>query len=269
MGADNLPRLASSFSFFALLSMAPLLVLAVTIGSYFVGKEQVSTEIQRQAKAFGGLQMAEFIRTLIVSSQQRTTGLVAGMVSLGVTFFSASSLFLQINAAIEVIWKIKVDGPFIRNFIVSRLLAFISVVFFGAGLVGWIVLDSVVSLFAWQAISFVVSVLFLTVAFAINFRVLPKTNVCWGDVWVGGFVTGLGFSISKLLFATYVGKASSVYSAAGGVIVLLLWLYYSSMIYFFGIELTYMYAHRFGSLKGKKEPVLPIGENQIPKEQLS
>jgi membrane protein len=99
-----------------------------------------------------------------------------------------------------------------------------------------------------------------TVLFALIFKFLPDAKIAWSDVWVGAFLTAVLFSIGKVLIGLYLGKASigSAYGAAGSLVVLLVWIYYSSLILFFGAELTQVYAKRFGSQIVPKEGAEPV-----------
>ena len=262
VGQDNIPRLASSFSFFALLSMAPFLVLSVTLAAFIFGKSHAADNLLHQAAAVGGSQVRDYVNTVIQSSKQKNASAIASVLSLGVTFFSASNLFLQLDLAVSSIWGITSQGTFVKNFIVTRIVAFLSVILFGGILLGWLVLDAVMGWLAHQsdqrssfiAVSFLLSVIFLTVGFSITIRALPRGKLKWRDCFLGGFVAGFGIACSKYLLTIYFTRVSGVYGAAGGVVILLLWMYYTSIIYFFGIEVTYAYAHRYGSLKNKHEP---------------
>jgi membrane protein len=259
---DNLPRLASSFSFFSLLSIAPFLVLAVTVGALILGKEQTAAHLLNQASNIGGPQVREYLNSIIVSSQHRTNVVIATILSLVVTFFGASNLFLNLDDAINWIWRKKqLSSSFVKNYILTRIVAFFSVLIFGGILLGWLVLDTVIGILthenrafpAWDAVSFLLAAMFFSFSFSITLHALPRNQVTWRDGVPGGLVTGIGFAASKFLLTLYFQRTSGVYTAAGGIVVLLLWMYYSSIIYFIGVEMTYVYSHRFGSLRGTKD----------------
>jgi membrane protein len=253
-GEDNLPRLASSFSFFALLSFAPFLVFAVTIAAFFLGRQEVSTHVLDQAKEVGGPQVRDYLQAIIESSRKPTSSLIATALSLVVTFFSASNLFLQLDDAVNWIWRNKSPHSYVKNLIVTRIVAFFSVLLFGALLLGWLVLDTALGLLrTLQWVSFLATIVFFTFGFSLTFMALPRKQLHWRDTFPGAFVTALGFAISKFLLAYYFDRLSGVYTAAGGVVVLLLWMYYSSMIYFVGVEVTYVYCHLYGSRRAIAE----------------
>jgi membrane protein len=262
IGQDNLPRLASSFSFFAILSIAPFLVLAVTIASFIFGQSHAADDLLRQAAAVGGPQVRDYVHSVIDSSQRRDASAIASILSLAVTFWSASNLFLQLVDSVNSIWGIKAVGHFVKNIIASRIVAFLSVLLFGGLLLAWLILDAVMGWLGHHAgihtgftlISLLVSVIFLSLGFSITIPALPRGMLKWKDAHLGGLVAGSGVAISKYLLTIYFARVSGVYGAAGGVVILLLWIYYTSIIYFIGIEVTYVYAHRYGSLKSAHEP---------------
>jgi membrane protein len=99
-----------------------------------------------------------------------------------------------------------------------------------------------------QLVHFVVSLGVISFLFAAIFKFLPDARVAWRDVAIGALMTAILFNVGKYFIGLYIGQSSaaSVYGAAGSVVTLLLWVYYSGLIFFFGAELTQVYASRFG-----------------------
>jgi len=261
-GEDNVPRLAAAFSFYAVLSLAPVLVLAVTIASNVLRDQTVQERMITQIQQFAGSkEVGDLIKELIQKTQKPGTGTVATIISFLVTFFSASNLFLQLQDTVNTVWGIKATGSAIRNIVVTRLLAFVAVAVFGALMIAWLALDSWLSWLTrhtpgfngWPLVSLIASALFFTGALAVAYHGSPKGRVAWRDVWPGAAIAAAGIALSKLIFSAYFAYAnvSAAYGAAGSLVVLLLWIYYTSQIFFFGLEVTYTYAKEFGSLKGR------------------
>ena len=129
----------------------------------------------------------------------------------------------------------------------------------GSVLLGWLILDFVLGYAAthsygfrgWEWVNDISSALFFSLGFTFCLRSLPRDRLTWKDAFPGGCFTGIGFAVSKFLLGFYFARVSGVYNAAGGVVILLLWMYYSSMIYFLGVEVTYIYSHKYGSLKAE------------------
>jgi membrane protein len=256
---DRVPRVAAAFSFYAALSMAPLLLLAVVVAGMIFGEGMAREELLDQARQAVGPQGQEFVAELLDNARRPGASVIATLVSLAVTFFSASNLFIALQESMDAIWNIERKRSMFQSLIFSRLTAFLSVLLFAALVIAWLALDAWLS---WlerntpgfqggQLASLAVSILFLTGVFSLTFRQLPANRMTWRDVWPGACVTAVGITLSKFLLALYFSFAnvSAAYGSAGALVVILLWLYYTSQIFFFGVELTYTYSHEFGSLR--------------------
>jgi membrane protein len=260
---DNVPRLAAAFSFYAVLSLAPLLVLAVVIASAVLGEGGARESVLSQAQGLLGKEGRSLVEGFLESSSGKGTGIIATISSLVVTFFSASNLFLQLMDAVNAMWGIKQTGPMFKNLILSRIGAFLAVLVFGAIVLGWVALDSwlhwierhTTGFTGWPVVSAVVSVLFLTGVFAVSFKKLPAGHLAWHDVWLPAFITAVLVAIAKAVLGFYFARAGGAGApgVAGALVVVLLWIYYTSQIFFFGFELTYTYAHNYGSRQEKNE----------------
>lgn len=263
----NVPRLAAAFSFFAVLSLAPTLVFIIAVAGAYFGQGATLENIVAQAQGSLGKEGADLVRQLASQSRDGNASTLATVLSLIITFFGASNLFVQLNEAVNHIWGIKLSGHFIKTLFTQRIAAFLSVLLFGGVLVSWLVFDSYLQKMATitdayaqlPIVSFIGSVLFLTVAFGVTYKVLPRRMLAWSDVWLGAFIAALGAAISKYLLALYFGLAgfSQIYGGAGALVVILLWINYSTQIYFFGTEIVYAYTHLYGSRKPKPPVTAP------------
>ncbi len=265
----SVPRLAAAFSFYAILSVAPLLVLAVVFAGNFLGGEaSAREELMKQAQGAVGKPGADLLNTLIENTAKPATSWIATLLSLGVTFFSASNLFLQLTETINSMWGLKAEGSFIRSFLLARIFAFLAVLIFGVIVLGWLTIDSWLGWIerhtsgftGWQLVSFAVSFIFLTLVFGASYKVFPKGRVQWSDVWIGATVASLGIGFAKLLLSLYFSRmdVAAAYGPAGALVLILLWIYYTSQIYFFGAEIVFTYTHSYGSrahLEDKKDLV--------------
>jgi membrane protein len=266
--ADSASRLAAALSFYTVLSLAPILVLAVMAASLFLPHAQ--NEIVSQVSHFFGEQSAKLIAQIVTQSRQESAGPIATALSVVVTFFSASNIFLQIDDAMNVIWGLTHKGSFLQTLIVTRLVAFLGVVLFGIVSISWLVLQVWIRWLSVHAagyqmypvLSFLMTLVILILGFAMFFKAMPKNQLQWGDVWLASIVSALGFSFGQELLSMYFAFASvsAAYGAAGTIVVVLLWTYYMSQIYLFGAELAYVYAHRFGSLRSEPEANPVVGK---------
>jgi membrane protein len=101
----------------------------------------------------------------------------------------------------------------------------------------------------WHVFDFLFSLFFIAGLLAMIFKLLPDAKVPWSDVWVGGLLTSVLFTIGKFLIGFYIGKSitMSAYGAAGSVVIILAWIYYSAQLLYFGAEFTYVYSNQCGS----------------------
>lgn len=270
---DNAPRLAASFSFYAMLALSPMLVVAVAIASRFLGTSQAGLHIVHVAESYLGKGGSAFLEQLVQSASKPTTSIVASLISIGLAIFGASNLFQQLSDSVNYMWGAKPSQGGIKNFLLSKVTAIVMMIVFSALFVAWLGVDSWIGYMerqtpgfqGWSIISLFASTLFLTLVFAASFRAMPQGMVAWGDVWYGAIAAAIGFALAKFLLGLYFAYSgvAAAYGSAGALVIVLLWIYYSAQIYFFGLELVYTYAHLHGSQseRQKGRPPIPIPTN--------
>jgi len=217
---------------------------------------------------------AEYVRGLLDTSWEPSTGLIATLVGLGVLIVGATGAFAQLQEALNIIWEAPPrKGKGVWAILRQRLLSFSLVLTIGFLLMVSLVvsagLSAVGEYVAWAdspwfpvlnlmnlALSFGVT----TLLFAAIYKILPDVKVRWKHVWLGAAAASLLFSIGRFLLGLYLGRSSfgSVYGAAGSFVVILFWIYYSVQILFFGAEFTQVTARRDGSM-----PKRDLGENKL------
>ena len=266
---DYAPSMGAAISYYTVFSIAPLLIIVIAVAGFVWGREAVQGEIVGQLTGLIGKEGATGIQALIESANQPTQGVVATVISTLVLIVGATTVFAELQSALDRIWQVpqvpKASG--IWATLRTRLLS----LGFILGL-GFLMLVSLVSsagiaalggwakglLPGWAALLYVInlvfSVGFTTVLFAMIFKLMPQAQVSWRDVWVGAGVTAVLFEIGKTLISLYIGKSSvtSSFAAAGSLVVLLIWVYYSAQIYLLGAEFTWGYAKSHGSRVGNK-----------------
>lgn len=262
---DRASRLAASFAFYAVLSLAPLLVFAVAIAGSVMSNLEVKTRVLREARVNLGPQTATFLDGLITNTTAPKANYIAGAVSLAFVLFGASNLFVQLEDTVNVIWKMKAPKNAIKGFIVSRAVSVLMVVLFSIAIFAWVALDSWLGWIVrhagihhgWRIGSMVFSFFFMLAVCAVTFKALPRRMVSWGDVWPGSAVTALGFVLTKFILSLYFTYSGlfAVYGSAGALVVLLMWIYYMMQIFLFGLEMTCVYAHTYGSQVGREVTV--------------
>ena len=215
-----------------------------------------------------GKNEASALEAMIVSASNVGSG-ITGMAFGVVTFLLlVTGAIVELQDDLNIIWKAKLPESYgVLSFLRTRLLSLGFVLGIGFLLLVSLVIDAgltavgsyleaefsgatVILLILNSLVSFAIAVLL----FAMIFKLLPAVRITWHDVWAGSLVTGLLFTIGKLLIGYYLGKSNvaSSYGAAASIITILLWIYYSSLILLFGAEFTKAYAESRGSRKNKR-----------------
>lgn len=253
--ADDAMSLAGALAFYTALSLAPLLVILLTITS-FLGPSTQESMVQ-QIHAAVGPQAAEGIDIIIENSKDKASlGTIAGLISFVVLLFSATGVFAQLQYSLNRIWDVQAKpSEGVWAWLRKRLLSFGMVLAVGFLLMVSLVLSTILGALSpsegpvWQLVSLGVSAAVFWILFASMYKYLPDVHIQWRDVLLGSFITTVMFMVGKYLITLYLSysSAGSSYGAAGSFLVLLLWVYYSALILFMGAELTQALAHLRGS----------------------
>jgi membrane protein len=260
---DNCLRLGAALAYYTIFSIAPLLVIVIAIAALAFGRQAAEGEIIQQVESVLGAPGAETLRGMIERASRPSAGILAAAGGLATMVIGASSVFAQLQSALNEIWNVPPRPR--RGVLVmlkERLTSFSIILVIGFLLLVSLVLSAAVSalhayvggLFpgaalALELLNFAVSFGVVTLLFAMIFKILPDADIRWGDVWIGAAFTAFLFAVGKLAIGLYLGNTSagSVYGAASSLVIILLWVYYSSQLLFFGAEFTQVYARRYRS----------------------
>ncbi len=260
---DNVPRLGASLAYYTLFALAPILIVAISIGGLAFGPEAVRGEIVGQIQGLIGREGAEAVQSMLEGASRPGSSIAATVVGIITFFLGATGAFLELQTALNSIWHVepKSDGSFWRELVMQRVISFGLVVAIGFLLLTSLLVSAALAaihrymgtafpgvVVLWEALNVIVSLTVITLLFALIYKVLPDVKLSWRDVWVGALVTAGLFSIGRLIIGLYLGTASiaSTYGAAGSVIVILVWVYYSTQIILLGAEFTRAYVDEFG-----------------------
>lgn len=244
-------------TFYTMLSLAPMLMVAVAIAGYLYEGDQVQQEIIDQLAQVANQQTVTIVEGLLRNATQPETGLVAGTISLLISLLGASGVFSQLYETFNDIWDVPSEDRSGWWFMVQKRLIGIGVVILiGALLVATLVLssliayvntlvqDSVPQLEIWlnladQGLMY----LLMPLVFSALFWFFPATDVSFRDVWPAGILTAFLIGASRYLVGFYLqfSSTSEVYGAAGSLVVLLMWLYVVGLCLFFGASFCYAY----------------------------
>ena len=246
---------AAALGFCTLFSLAPLVIIIVAIVGIVFGEDAASGQISVAISYLVGPKAAAAVEEAVRRSRVEEAGFVPTILGVGALIFGATTVFAQMQSSLNRFWGVKARPARsgMLTFVVVRLLSLSMVL-----IIGFLMLTSfIVSLgvtavveyarermpipgFAVVLIDLAVSLGITTVLFGMLFKVLPDVKIQWADVWRGAFITALLFAIGKYLISLYLTHVAptSTYGAAGSLVLILLWVYYSSLILFFGTCLT-------------------------------
>jgi membrane protein len=260
---DHAMTLGAALAFYTTFSLAPLLIIVIAIFGVIIGEETVQAEILRRVHELIGPQGAAAVQMMIRDAYRPGTGFWATIIGVTVILFGSTSAFVMLKHALNLMWEAQPNFKSSVWFIIKeRLLSFVMILIIGLLLVLSFTLSIVLSFvtgffgnllplppFIFQGCDFVLSILLVTLLFALIYKVLPDVRIAWADVWIGSAITAILFTLGKFLFGMYLARSSisSAYGAASSLAIILMWVYYSSQIFLIGAELTQVYANRYGS----------------------
>lgn len=263
-GNDKITKLSGSLAYYTIFSMAPLLIVIISICSVFFGRDAIENSIYGQIRGFVGSDTAAQVQEIIKNASLEGKGTLALIIGIITLLVGATTVFAEIQDSINMIWglKPKPKKGWLKM-LQNRLLSFSVIISLGflllvsLGVSG--IIDGLsdrlmaryenVTVVVFYIINIIVTLGVVTILFAVIFKVLPDANIKWKDVMAGAFATAILFMLGKFGISFYISKSDigSTYGTAGSLVVLLLWVYYSSIILYFGAEFTKAYAVRMGS----------------------
>lgn len=265
--ADDAFTLAAALSYYATFSLAPVMVISIAIAGLLFGWRDAEAGILDQLRQLMGDEGAGIVHTVVTAaSQEPRHSLIATGIGLGVLFFGASGVFVQLEKSLNKIWNVPAER--ISGFVAlmrRRFLSFAMVIGIGFILLVSLVMSAALAAAGhylagefpfWRAFGaasdLVVSLALFTVLFAMIFKVLPEVELRWRHVWLGGAVSAALFNAGKWAIGLYLGHShvASAFGAAGSLAVLLLWIFYGALILFLGAEFTCVYTREARKREG-------------------
>jgi membrane protein len=256
----NAPRLGAALAYYALLSLAPLLVLLVTVTALVFNQTSAETDLLAAIRGFAGPAEAQTVKTFLDSAHHTTTGAVATIIALLTLLFGASGVFVELRDSLNLIWEVPAPkwSSAWRGLLAQRLTSFVMILALGLLLLASLALTTAAAILKKSFAGVLpfhapvmgeigtraASLLAVGAVFALVFKFVPAMRMPWRDVAAGALLTAILFELGKALLAFYIGTAAvgSAYGAAGSVIALVVWVYYSAQIFFFGATFTRAYA---------------------------
>jgi len=267
---DYAQSMGAALAYYTLFSIAPLLIIVMSITGLVFGQEAARGEIAGQLQSLMGEQGALAVQSLLKSVNKPTQGIAATVIGVILLLVGATSVFGELQNSLDRIWRAPVRvGNGLWSLIRARLLSFGMIMGIGFLLMVSLVFSAGLAAISklwnpvfteWEVIANIVNFIFsfvLTMGmFALIYKIMPRVHIRWSEVWIGAAITSILFTVGKSAIGLYIGRSgiASGYGPAGSLVALLVWVYYSAQIFLMGAEFTWAYSHIFGSRKNKDTP---------------
>ena len=260
---DKVPKLSGSLAYYTVFSLGPMLLVIIFLANLFWRQNAIEGTIVEQLQSLVGSRAATQIQEIIKNASVEGNSPFAAVAGFVTLFIGATSVFTEIQDSLNMIWNLKLkESTGWWKLLLSRILSFSIVVALGFLLLVSLVINGLLeelmhnlqelfpdtNLHLLYIINLVTTLFVTTFLFGIVYKVLPDAHIKWKDVAVGAVFTAILFMVARFGITLYIGKSNigSSYGAAGSLVVLLLWIYFSSMIFYFGAEFTKAYAIKYG-----------------------
>lgn len=265
---DYAPSMGAAIAYYTVFSIAPLLLIVISVAGLVFGAEAARGEVVTQLQGLLGTDGAEAVEDMLVAVSEPGTSTLTTLLGFAALLVGATTVFAELQSSLDRIWRVpeRLQYSGLWGLLRARVLSFGMILGIGFLLIVSLLASAGLSAMGrvWaplfgegeviaHVVDFVISLAIITTIFAMIYKFMPRAQIRWHDVWLGALVTALLFVIGKFLIGLYIGKSgvASGYGAAGSLVILLLWVYYSAQIFLLGAEFTWLYAHRFGSLRDR------------------
>jgi membrane protein len=260
---DNAIKLSAALSYYTIFSLAPLMIIIISLSGIFFGDEAVSGRIFGQISGLVGSEAALQIQEIIKNVKLSYSNTYAAVFGLIILLIGASGVFAEIQDSINFIWGIEAKPKRgLIKYVYNRLMSFSMIGSVGFLLLVGLIVNSLVDIlssrladifpknviFLFYILNFSLVFSIVTFLFTIIFKTLPDGKIAFRDCIIGATFTAFLFMIGKFAIGFYLGRynMSSIYGAAGSVLIILVWVYYSAIILYFGAEFTKVFAYTHG-----------------------
>ncbi|MBC7655221.1 MAG: YihY/virulence factor BrkB family protein [Oligoflexus sp.] len=252
-------KLSAALAYYTIFSLAPMMIVLISIGGIFYGQEALQGKVFGQINDLIGSEAALQIQDILKKLALSGKGTVAVTIGVITLIIGASGIFIEIQDSINMIWRVKaVPKKGWLKLIINRVLSLSMIASLGFILIVSLLINTVIAAFSSVLIKFLpdftlvfidiinlgITFVVLMSLFGVIYKVLPDVEITWKQVKAGAFFTALLFLLGKYLIGLYVEYAAvgDIYGAAGTTIVIAVWVYYSAAILYFGAEFTWAYA---------------------------
>jgi len=285
---DNCMKLAASLSYYTIFAMAPLLIIIISLVGSIFGRDAVQGRVYTEIKDLVGSQAALQIQEIIANLQNTHNTTIGTIIGIIILVVGATGLFTEIQGSINFIWSVKAKPrKGWLKYLINRGLSFLLVLTLGFLLVLMLIASTLLdvlddklikffphaTVYLFNTLNMIVLLVTITSLFLVIYKVLPDAIISWRDALIGAVFTALLFSMGRYLIGLYLGRSGLgvTYGAAASIIIILTWVYYSSVILYFGAEFTRAFALETGhGIRPKTTAVFILKQEakEIPSSRL-
>ena len=262
---DYVPSMGAALAYYTMFSLAPLLLIVISVAGLVFGEEAARGGIETQLNSLMGERGAIAVQGLLASVSEPAEGAAATVLGVLLLLIGATTVFGELQDSLDRIWRVPAragSGSGLIGLLRARLLSFGMILAIGFLLMVSLVVSATLSSVGrwwspvfgeWETVAALAnaggSFALVAALFALIYKIMPRVRVDWKDVWIGAAFTAVLFTLGKSLIGLYVARSGVVsgFGAAGSLVVVLVWVYYSAQIFLFGAEFTWVYANAFGS----------------------
>jgi len=260
---DRVLKYSASLSYYTVFSIAPILIIIISIAGIFFGRDAVQGQIAGQISGLVGPEAATQIQSMIGNTHRSGNNLFASILSACILIIGATSIFNEIQDSINSIWGLKSKPKRgLLKMVINRLISFSLIISLGFIAMVSLLLDAAIKIvsdymgripgagiYFVQTLNYLLNFVVISFMFSVIFKVLPDAKIKWRDVIKGAILTAILFIIGREVISFYVAKNNftSIYGAAASIVIILVWVYYTAVILYFGAEFTKVYSINYGS----------------------
>jgi len=252
---------AGTTAYFAIFSMVPILIIIISIFGYFAGDEAIREKLFDEINLLIGSESTRVLRNAITNYKIAENSGLGTIIGIGFFLVSATTLFSAMQNSINYIWRIRIRSNLkmsVLNLLKTRALSFGVILSLGFVLLVSLVVDASIGFLkdflsdrfspdfvvVAQILNTILSLVIIATVFAFIYRFLPDVKVKWSASWFGAVFTSILFAVGKIIIGLFIGNSNlgAVYGAASSFVVILIWIYFVSIIFYFGVELTYQFS---------------------------
>jgi membrane protein len=266
-------------AYYAIFAMPGLLVIVISIGTLFFKRDVITGQLYTQISSIMGVETARQVQDMIISVSQTNKSMLATIIGLITVLLGATGVFVELQKALNVIWGVKAKPRrAIIMLIRTRLFSFGLILSIGFLLLISLTITTIIAvmgdwvlnhwpnivLIIFYVLNFIISFGIVMLLFALLYKILPDAKIQWKHIWLGSIIAAFLFILGKTAIGFYLSKSNpgSAYGAAGSIVLILLWVSYSSMIFFYGAEITRAYADHFTGKVSATEVALKIPDKE-------